>query len=95
MIRQQGERIALNTPIQGTSADIIKKAMIEIHRYLEENHLRCKMILQVHDELLFDCPKDEVEVVEKAIKDIMEHTCELKVPLKVEMESGENWYQAK
>ena len=53
------------------------------------------MILQVHDELLFDCPKDEVEVVEKAIKDIMEHTCELKVPLKVEMESGENWYQAK
>ena len=67
MIRQQGERIALNTPIQGTSADIIKKAMIEIHKYLEEKHLRCKMILQVHDELLFDCPKDEVKVVEKAL----------------------------
>lgn len=95
MIRQQGERIALNTPIQGTSADIIKKAMIEIHKYLTEHQLQCKMILQVHDELLFDCPIKEVPVVENMIQTIMEHTCEMKVPLKVEMESGNNWYEAK
>ena len=95
MIRSQGERIALNTPIQGTSADIIKKAMVEIHQALKDRHLKTKMILQVHDELIFDCKNSELEEVKSLIEEIVEHTCELRVPLKVDIEYGKNWYQAK
>lgn len=95
MIRNQGERIALNTPIQGTSADIIKKAMVEIHQALKEKNLESKMILQVHDELIFDCKNKELEEVKTLIEEVMEHTCELRVPLKVDIEYGDNWYQAK
>lgn len=95
IIRQQGERIALNTPIQGTNADIIKKAMIEIHKHFKEKGLKSKMILQVHDELVFDVYKDELDLVKKVVRDIMENTYELKVPIKVDIEVGENWYQAK
>ena len=95
MIRQQGERIALNTPVQGTSADIIKKSMIEIQEKLEEKNLKTKMIIQVHDELIFDCPNEEVEEVTNLITDIMENTCKLTVPLKVEVNSGTNWYNVK
>lgn len=93
IIRQQGERIALNTPIQGTNADIIKKAMIEIHKYFKNNNLKSKMTLQVHDELVFDVYKDEIEVVKQVVRDIMENSYELKVPIKVDMEIGDNWYQ--
>lgn len=95
MIRQQGERIALNTPIQGTSADIIKKAMIEIDRELIEKNLKTKMIIQVHDELIFDVPNDEIDVVKKLVTDLMENTCKLEVPLKVEVDYGDNWYNVK
>ena len=95
MIRQQGERIALNTPVQGTSADIIKKSMIEIQKKLEEKNLKTKMIIQVHDELIFDCPNEEVEEVTNLITEIMENTCKLTVPLKVEVNSGTNWYNVK
>lgn len=95
MIRHQGERMALNTPIQGTSADIIKKAMIEISRYLKKHGLKSKMIMQVHDELIIDCKKDELEEVKKMLTDIMEHTCNLAVPLKVDLNYGDNWYDAK
>jgi len=95
MIRQQGERIALNTPVQGTSADIIKKSMIEIQKKLEEKNLKTKMIIQVHDELIFDCPNEEVEEVTNLITNIMENTCKLTVPLKVEVNSGTNWYNVK
>ncbi len=95
MIRQSGERMALNTPIQGTSADIIKKAMVEIHKKLKENNLKSKLIIQVHDELVFDCLKVEQEKVTKIMKDVMENICQLKVPLKIDVEYGNNWYEAK
>ncbi len=95
MIRSGAERMALNTPIQGTSADIIKKAMVEIDRALHEEQMEAKMIVQVHDELVFDCPEDELDKLQKIIKDIMEHIYPLNVPLKVDMEYGYDWYQAK
>lgn len=95
MIRSGAERMALNTPIQGTSADIIKKAMVEIDKEFKNNKIKAKMIVQVHDELVFDCPVDEVEKVKKIIKNVMENTYTLKVPLKVDIEYGTDWYQAK
>ena len=95
MIRHQGERIALNTPIQGTSADIIKKAMIEVQKAFKKHKLKSKMILQVHDELIIDCRKDELEIVSKLLKEIMENTYQLDVPLKVDLNYGKNWYDAK
>ena len=95
MIRQQGERIALNTPIQGTSADIIKKAMIEIDKEITKRNLKTKMIIQVHDELIFDTPEEEIEEVKKMVTEIMENTCKLEVPLKVEIDYGSNWYNVK
>ncbi len=95
MVRSSGERMALNTPIQGTSADIIKKAMIEVNDSFKKNNLKSKMILQVHDELVFDCRKDELEKVVQIVTDIMENTYKLNVPLKVDINYGDNWYLAK
>ena len=94
-IKASGERIALNTPIQGTSADIIKKAMIDIDRMFKEKNIQSKMILQVHDELVFDCLKNELDEVTKIVKECMENVLNLDVPLKVELATGDNWYQAK
>ena len=93
MIRQSGERMALNTPIQGSSADIIKKAMIELNDKLKG--MKSKMILQIHDELIFDVVLDEKEELEGIVKKIMEHTYKLDVPLEVEISYGHNWYEAK
>ena len=95
MIRQQGERIAMNTPIQGTSADIIKKAMVEIHQKFKDEKIKSQIIMQVHDELVIDVLKEEEEKVTSIVKETMEKTFELTVPLKVEFERGENWYEAK
>ncbi|MDD3392508.1 MAG: DNA polymerase I [Bacilli bacterium] len=95
MIRQQGERIALNTPIQGTSADIIKKAMIAIDETFNKESIKSKMILQVHDELVFDVLETEKDKVIAIIEEKMEQICTLNVPLKVDIEWGKNWYQAK
>ncbi len=95
MIRSSGERMALNTPIQGTSADILKVAMIEIYNQLNNKNLKTKMILQVHDELVFNCPDDELEGVKDIIKTTMENVVKLNVPLKVEIEVGKDWYEAK
>lgn len=95
LIRSGGERIALNTPIQGTAADILKKAMIEIHDKFSELGLKSRMIIQVHDELVFNVVNDELEQVKKIVKDIMENTYQLNVPLKAEIEYGKNWYEAK
>jgi len=95
MIRSAGERIALNTPIQGSSADIIKKAMNEIHNAIKKDNLKSRMLLQVHDELIFEVEKSEIEKMTALVKNIMESTCELKVPLKVDIEYGSNWYEAK
>lgn len=95
MIRKQGERMALNTPIQGTSADIIKMAMIKVDEEIRKNNLKSRMIIQVHDELVFTVPKGELEQMNVLVTDVMENIYTLKVPLKVDVESGTNWYNAK
>lgn len=95
MIRQMGERIALNTPIQGTAADILKLAMIKIDERLKEDNLKTKMLLQVHDELIFDVPDNELEEVKDIVREIMENVYKLSVPLKVEIDYGRDWYEAK
>lgn len=95
MIRQQGERIALNTPIQGTSADIIKKAMVDLHNIFKERNIKSKLIIQVHDELVLDVLKDEQVEVTQILTDVMENAFKLNVPLKVDIEYGNNWYEAK
>lgn len=95
MIRSMGERMALNTPIQGSSADILKKAMIEIDKKFTELNLKSKMLLQIHDELVFNVYKDEVDIVKNTVKDIMENTITLNVPLVVDMNLGSNLYEAK
>ena len=95
IIRSQGERIALNTPVQGTAADIIKIAMINIFEEFNKKRLKSKMILQIHDELIFNVYKDEEKVVKKIIKDKMENAYKLSVPLEVDIEEGKNWYDAK
>ncbi len=95
MVRQQGERMALNTPIQGSAADILKKAMVEIDKEFRKKHLKSKMLLQVHDELVFDCSENEVEEVKELVREIMENVYPLLVPLKVEISTGKNWYEAK
>lgn len=95
MVRQSGERIALNTPIQGTSADIIKKAMVEIVEEFNKKNIQSKMILQVHDELIFDCLESEKEAVTEIVTRIMTNTVSLKVPLKVSADFGTDWYETK
>lgn len=95
LIRNSGERIALNTPIQGTSADIIKKAMVDIKKQFKENNIKSKMIIQVHDELVFDMLKEEEKQVIDIVRNCMENVYQFNVPLKVDIEMGDNWYQAK
>ena len=95
MIRSSGERMALNTPIQGSSADILKKAMIEIYDEFNKRNLKSKMIIQVHDELVFDVLKSEEEEVTEIVKNIMENTYKLDVPLVVDINKGTDWYDAK
>lgn len=95
LVRQAGERMALNTPIQGTSADIIKKAMVEIDKEFQKQNIKSKMVLQVHDELIFDVIESEKEKVEQIVKEIMENTIDLDVPLKVSRDYGINWYDTK
>ena len=94
-IRQSGERIALNTPIQGTAADIIKLAMVKVYKAIKENNLKTKMIIQVHDELIFDVPKEELEKVKELVTEIMDNVIKLNVPLAVDVNYGKNWAEAK
>ncbi|HEY4304114.1 MAG TPA: DNA polymerase I [Gemmatimonadaceae bacterium] len=94
-IRAFGERTAQNSPIQGSAADLIKIAMIKIHRALPEQGLRTEMLLQVHDELVFEVPKEELEAAKALVKQQMEHAAELSVPLVVDMGEGENWLATK
>lgn len=94
-IRQSGERIALNTPVQGTAADIIKLAMVKVYKAFKDNNLKSKMIIQVHDELIFDVPKEELEKVQKIVTDIMDNVCDLSVPLDIDIHYGKNWAEAK
>ena len=95
MIKVQGERMALNTPIQGSSADILKKAMIDIYNEFNRLNLKSKMILQVHDELIFNVKNDELEKVKEIVINFMENAYKLNVPLEVDVEIGKNWYDAK
>lgn len=95
LIRSMGDRMALNTPIQGTSADILKMAMIKIHTLLKEKNYKTKMLLQVHDELIFDVPLDELDEVKELVRNTMENIYKLSVPLKVGIDYGKNWYEAK
>lgn len=95
MQRSMGERMALNTPIQGSSADILKKAMIEIDEKFKEENIKSTMLLQVHDELIFNVLNEEKEKVKNIVKETMENTIKLNVPLEVDIEFGNNWYDAK
>ncbi|MDP2905628.1 MAG: DNA polymerase, partial [Candidatus Omnitrophota bacterium] len=87
------ERPAVNTPIQGTAADLIKMAMIQIHGLLKAESLRAKMVLQVHDELVFDVPHEELKQVAALVRQSMENVLELKVPIRVDIKSGKNWLE--
>jgi DNA polymerase-1 len=94
VIRAEAERMAINTPIQGTAADLIKKAMIRIHALLKKERVRARMLLQLHDELLFEVPEEEIERVGAMVKEEMESVYELHVPLKVAVNVGKNWDEA-
>jgi DNA polymerase-1 len=91
-VRAFGERTAINTPIQGSAADIIKLAMLRVDRAIKEKRLRAKMILQVHDELVFEAPSEEIPVLVPLVRESMENAVELSVPLEVDIKVGPNWY---
>ncbi len=95
MVRSAGERIALNTPIQGTSADIIKKAMVLVYQEFQKRNIKSKMVLQIHDELVIDTVNSELEEVTQIVKDVMENVIKLSVPLKVGIAMGKDLYEAK
>lgn len=94
-VRSFAERTAMNTPIQGSAADIIKKAMIDMAERLNAEKLQTKLLLQVHDELIFEAPEEEIEILKKIVPEVMENAISLKVPLKVDYEYGKTWYDAK
>ena len=95
MVRSGGERMALNTPIQGSAADILKKAMVDLYREMTKRGLKSKILIQVHDELVLNVYKDELDVVKELVRDKMENVIKLDVPLKVDIETGNDWYEAK
>ncbi|WNS74555.1 DNA polymerase I [Bacillus sp. DTU_2020_1000418_1_SI_GHA_SEK_038] len=94
-LRSFAERTAMNTPIQGSAADIIKKAMIDMAYRLKQEKLKSRLLLQVHDELIFEAPEDEIEQLKKIVPEVMENAIELKVPLKVDYSYGPTWFDAK
>ena len=94
-IRQFGERTAMNAPIQGTAADIIKKAMIDVYQAMQEKEVKSRLLLQVHDELIFEVPKEELETMIELVTKTMEDVVELQVPLKADYSYGPTWYDAK
>ena len=94
-MRSFGERAAMNTPVQGTAADIIKLAMVRVHEALGREGLRAKLILQVHDELIIECPEEEGERVARLLRDCMENVLTLSVPLVAEVKTGKSWYETK
>ena len=95
MQRSFGERVAMNSPIQGAAADIIKIAMIRVNQRLKDQKMKSRLVLQVHDELLIEAYEPELEAVQKILKEEMEHAAKLKVPLEIDMHTGVNWYEAK
>ncbi|NSE38179.1 DNA polymerase I [Dorea longicatena] len=95
MQRSFGERVAMNSPIQGAAADIIKIAMIRVNQRLKDQKMKSRLVLQVHDELLIETYEPELDEVQNILKEEMEHAAELKVPLEIDMHTGDNWYEAK
>ena len=95
MQRSFGERVAMNSPIQGAAADIIKIAMIRVNQRLKDQKMKSRLVLQVHDELLIEAYEPELEEVQTILKEEMEHAADLKVPLEIDMHTGDNWYEAK
>lgn len=95
MVRQLGERLAMNSPIQGSAADIIKTAMIKVYEELRRKGSKSRLILQVHDELIIEAHKDEVEMIKNLLEECMENAVKLSVPLVVDMNTGNNWYELK
>ena len=95
MLRNAGKRAAMNAPIQGSAADIIKIAMINVYKKLEENNLKSKLILQVHDELIVETIDSEIDIVKKIVKDEMENAVSLDVNLDVDLNIGDSWYDTK
>ena len=95
LVRQFGGRVAMNTPIQGTAADIMKIAMINVYNKLKEKELKSKILVQVHDELLIETYLEEKEEVKRILKSEMENVIKLDVPLKADVSEGNNWYEAK
>ena len=95
MVRQFGSRVAMNTPIQGTAADIMKIAMINVNKTLKENHINGKIVLQIHDELLLEVSKEDKQQAKEILKQCMENAMKLSVPLEVEISEGEDWYEVK
>jgi DNA polymerase-1 len=91
MVREAAERMAINAPVQGSSADIIKIAMINLHRETEKRKLNSKMLLQIHDELLFEVPEGEVAEMKSLVAELMPHAFELRVPVKIDIKLGRNW----
>lgn len=90
-----GKRIAMNTPIQGTAADIIKLAMNKVYTTLKERKLKSKLIMQVHDELIVEATEDELEIVKEILTDSMKDVVKLSVPLDIDLNVGKTWYDAK
>ncbi len=95
MQRSFGERVAMNAPIQGTAADIIKIAMIRVHDRMLKENLKSKLLLQVHDELLVEAYREELEQVKNILTEEMQGAAKLKVTLEIDMHTGNNWYEAK
>ena len=94
-VREAAERMAINMPVQGTSADIIKVAMVKLFKEMAERKLKSKMLLQVHDELLFEVPEDELVEMRRLIPDIMSNAIKLSIPVKVDIKVGPNWADMK
>ena len=94
-MRNFAQRTAMNTPIQGSAADIIKVAMINMQKMLEKEKLQANLLLQVHDEMIFEAPKSEIPTLEKLVPSVMDSAVRLDVPLKVETAHGKTWYEAK
>lgn len=94
-LRSFAERTAMNTPIQGTAADIIKLAMVQLDRRMREQGVKSRLLLQVHDELVLEVPAEELELMKKTVTEVMEQALNLDVPLKVDVDEGANWYEAK
>jgi len=91
MIRATAERLAINTPLQGTAADLIKLAMLEADKLLKKKHPQARLLLQIHDELIFEAPDEEIHPLSVEVKKIMEHVIKLKVPLSTHISIGKNW----